>query len=189
MLNEYNLREIFAKQFGYAPMEIEVKDEDLQNKRMDESGQYGPYYGKDANGREVFMPVTIGGVTLPYVWMSVNTSMTIVETALTEIPQGEVIEQINLQPWRFSLKGLLIGKNGRFPEKDIEQLRDLVVRGSKEALVIKSVLTDIHLLHKDSKTDKVIITDYNLAENPGVINVRGFTMELKSTREFSLEIE
>lgn len=186
MVNEYNLRDIFAKQFGYAPMDIQVKDSDLQNKRMEE-GQYSPYYGKDSNGREVFMPLTLGTLTLPYTWMSVSSSKTIVETELTDLETGHVFEDIGLSPWKFSVKGLFIGKNGKFPEEDIETLRALYVK--REAVKVKSVLTDIHLITKESNTDKVMIMDYNLADNPGVINVRGFSFEMQSTREFSLIIE
>lgn len=183
----FDLTEIFARTFGYKPLQIEVKDEELMNKRNDENGQYGPYYAAAADGREVFMPVTLGGIFLPYTWMSVNNSKTIIETELTEVDYGTVFEEINIQAWKFSLKGLLIGKQGRFPEQDLEKVINLFRR--KEALSIKSVLTDMHLLHKDNKTDQVLILDYNLAENPGVQNVRGFTLELKSTREFSLIID
>ncbi len=190
-MNSFNLKEIFAKTFGYAPIEpldIEVKDKDVMNKRNADTQEWGPYYGSDGDsGREVFMPVILGDITFPYAWLSVSNSKTIVETPLTEIPGGEVNEEINIQPVRFSMKGLLIGKNGMFPEKELVQLIGLINR--REAVKVKSVLTDMHLLNTVHKTDKVIIMDYSLADNPGVKNVRGFTLELKSDREFELVIE
>lgn len=184
MSNTFNLREIFAKQFGYAPLEIEIKPEDVMNQR-NEDGQYGPYYAKDVNGREVFMPVTLGGVFLPYTWMSVSIAKTIVETDLTEI-RGSVKEFISMQDYKFNLKGLFVGQNGKFPESDIEIIRELVERN--ETLEIKCPLTDLFLLTKGQVTDRVVINSFNLAENPGVKNVRGFSMELTSDRAFELEL-
>lgn len=183
----FDLNELFAQQFGYTPLQIEVKDSDLMNKRNAENGQYGSYYGTDVHGREVFMPLTINSLFLPYTWMSVSGSKTIVETELTEVDYGTVYEQVNLQPWRFSVKGLLIGQNGKFPEKELEELIRLYK--TKEAVAVKSVLTDMHLIDAQNKSDKVVVFDYNLADNPGVKNVRGFTLELKSTREFSLILD
>lgn len=186
MANTFNLKKIFAEQFGYAPAQEPFKVEENQLIKRNEDGQYGPYYANDLQGREVFMPVTIGGVFLPYTWMSIAVARTVIETPLTE-RRGSVKEQIQLNDYLISLKGLAIGQNRMFPEKEIEALKTLVERN--ETLDIKCPLTDIFLLTPErGGQDKVLIMNFNLNENVGKKHVRGYQMELISDQEFELEI-
>lgn len=182
--SEYNLQDLFAKQFGYRPQEYKIDPKDV--KKKSESGKYGSYYAQDALGRTVFMPVTLGGLFLPYTWISVSASKTIIETPMTEV-RGTVKEIIKTDDYIFNLKGFIIGHDGKFPEKDVEDLKTLYERN--EAVEIKCILTDIFLLTPEQGgQDNVVIRTFDLNENPGVESVRGFEMNLVSDQAFELEI-
>src|SRR4051812_3501520 len=155
---EFNLKEIFAQQFGYTPQDFKIDEKDVRKKST--PGNHGSYYGKDTQGRDVFMPMTIDGLKLPYVWISVRASKTIVETPMTE-RFGTVKELISINDYEFAVKGLVIGHDGRFPEDDIEALRDLFQKN--RAVAVKSILTDIYLLSTTNKgQDYVVIYDHEL---------------------------
>lgn len=180
MANEFNLKQIFATYFGYTPEEFKVEEKDVKKSSPDN------YYEKDSQGRDVFMPLTLGGLFLPYVWISVSSSKIIEETGVTE-RRGSVKEQISCEDWVFNVKGLHVGHDGSFPEKDVDDLRALYERN--EAVVCKSALTDIYLLAKENEAnDKVAIFDYNLHDNKGVEHVRAFEFMMKSDTIFELEI-
>lgn len=183
-MNQFTLNDLFAKQFGYTPQTIEVPKESVRKKST--TGKYGSYYAKDLQGRDVFMPMTLGGLFLPYVWFNISGTKRYVETDLTE-RRGSVTEYVSMNDYRMSVKGLLIGHDGSFPEKDVEDLKTLWERA--EALEIKCILTDIFLLtNEHGGQDKVLMQNFNLAENPGVEHVRGFTFDLKTDQQFELEI-
>jgi hypothetical protein len=183
-INNFDLKKIFAQQFGYTPADFDIKPENVLKKST--PGKYGEYYAKDSQGRDVFMPLTLGGLFLPYVWVSVRGSKTFVETPMTQ-RRGDVIELINMKNYEFSVKGLHIGHDGRFPEGDVEALRELFERN--EAVAAKSILTDMHLLtNENGGQDKVVIFDYELMDNKGVEHVRGYSFMIKGDREFELEI-
>lgn len=185
MPTDFNLKEIFSKQFGYTPVDFKIdKDKDLRKKSA--PGKYGSYYAKDAQGRDVFMPLTLADLFLPYVWISVHSSKTIVETPLTE-RRGTVKELVTTNDYEFAVKGLLIGHDGRFPESDVEKLRQLFEQNL--AVTCKCVLTDIYLLSPDNKgQDKVVIYDHDLFDNKGVEHVRGFSFMMKADSIFELVV-
>lgn len=181
----FDVTHLFSLVYGYHPGEITITEKDVRRRTAD--GKYGSYYAKDIMGRDVFMPVTLGGLFLPYVWFNISGSKRTVETPMTE-RRGSVHEHINMEDYKISLKGLLIGHDGQFPEKDTEDLRTLWEK--IEAVPVKSILTDIFLLSSEhGGQDKVIITNLNFAENPGVTHVRGFTFDLVTDQEFELELK
>jgi len=181
---QFDLNTMFAQQFGYSPQKFEIPEERVRKKS--EAGKYGSYYEKDLVGRDVFMPMHLGGVFLPYTWFNVSSGKKIVNTDLTE-RRGTVREFISMNDYKMSVKGLLIGHDGRFPEDQVAELKTLWERN--EALEIKCVLTDIFLLTPEhGGQDRVVMTNFNLAENPGVEHVRGFTFDLETDQEFELEI-
>lgn len=183
-MNQFDLNTMFAQQFGYSPQKIEVPKESVRKKSQ--TGKYGSYYEKDLMGRDVFMPMTLGGLFLPYVWFNISSTKKFVNTDLTE-SRTTVREYIALSGYKMSVKGLVIGHDGRFPESAVEDLKTLWERN--EALEIKCVLSDIFLLTPENGgQDRVVMTNFNLAENPGVEHVRGFTFDLETDQEFELEI-
>ncbi|MBA3899525.1 MAG: hypothetical protein H0X62_04815 [Bacteroidetes bacterium] len=183
-IHKFNLNDMFSKQFGYKPMDIDIKEKEVLKKST--PGKYGSYYATDAMGRTVFMPLTLGGLFLPYTWVNVSGSKNIVETPMTE-RRGVVREHISMDDYQFNVKGFVIGHDGRYPEKDVEDLRILFERN--EALSCKSILTDIFLLSTEhGGQDKVVIQNFHLHENPGVEHVRAFEFQMVSDQAFELEI-
>lgn len=199
----YNLQDLFEKQFKYRPPEYQIKDVDggLNYKSFGNSGDlkvnsivnnksrtgnYGSYYTTDALGRTIFMPVTIGGLFLPYSWLNITGAKRIVETSMTE-RRGTVKEHISMEDYNINVKGFIIGHDGSFPEKSAEELKTLYERN--EALEIKSILTDLFLLTgENGGQDKVVIRDFAFNENPGVEHVRAYEFTLVTDQEFELEI-
>jgi hypothetical protein len=205
-LTEFNLSDLFSATWGYRPMNIKIDDPDgsknvrqtgdetgnirftstnIVNKKS-KSGMYGSYYAKDVMGRDVFMPLTLGGLMLPYVWMNIKGTKRIVETPMTE-RRGSVLELIAIDNYQIGVKGFVIRHDGAFPEEDIEDLRKLYERA--ESLECKSVLTDIFLLSKEhSGKDKVVMRDLEIMDNQGIEHVRGFQFSLTSDQILELEL-
>lgn len=200
----FNIFDLFAATWGYRPQgkitvtdvdgnsstvysgdetaQIKLTDRNLVNKKSD-VGMYGSYYGKDVWGREVFMPLTLNGIVLPYVWMKVNLKKRIVETDMTE-RRGSVNEIISFENIEIGVKGFAVGAFDTFPEQELEDLRNIFeVANSIEC---KSVLTDIFLLNK-SGTDKVIMRDLEILDNQGIEHVRAFQFTLTSDQILELE--
>lgn len=162
-----------------------VEDKNIVNKKS-RAGNYGEYYKPDKRGTYVFMPLTLGNLFLPYCWISFNAKKRIVETPLTE-RRGVVREYISTEDYTFSVKGFIVGHDGMFPEKDVEELRNLFERN--EAVECKSVFTDIFLLSKEQGgQDKVVIYDLSITDNQGIEHVRGYSFEIKADQEFELEL-
>jgi len=200
----FNLTDLFAATFGYTPMnvkfdanatsirqtgdessDIKFSSPQIVNKKS-QAGMYGGYYAKDVLGRDVFMPLTLGGLVLPYVWMNVKGTKRIVETPMTD-RDGSVLEIIAIDNWQIGVKGFALKHDGTFPEEEIEDLRKLFMR--KESVSCKSVLTDIFLLSKENNgNDKVVMRDLEIMENQGIQHVRGFQFTLTSDMILELEL-
>jgi hypothetical protein len=94
---------------------------------------------------------------------------------------------ISMKNYEFSVKGLHIGHDGKFPEADVDALRALFERN--ESLTAKNILTDMHLLTPENGgNDKVVVFDYELFDNKGTEHVRGYAFNMKGDQEFELEI-
>lgn len=150
------------------------------------SGNYGDYYASDSQGRSVFMPLTLGGIFLPYCWVSVKGNKRIVETPMTE-RRGMVREFIAMDDYSFDVKGFVIGHNGAFPEQEIEALRNLFERN--EAIECSHRLTDIFLLsQQQAGQDLVVMYDLDINTNQAIEHVRGYSFTIKSDQQFELEL-
>jgi hypothetical protein len=179
-----NLNDLFAKQFGYTPEDFKIEEKQVVKKSQ--SGLYGSYYAKDIMGRDVFMPVTLGDMFLPYCWIRISGSKRIVEENLTE-RRGSVKELIAMDDYRINIKGFFIGHDGQFPENDVQEFKTLWERN--EALNIKCILTDIFLLTPEQGgVDMVVIKDFDLKENQGIEHVKGWEITLTTDQAFELEI-
>jgi hypothetical protein len=203
MPNQFNLQDLFQAVWGYRPPlykitdpdgskniiatgspDFKFKDENIVNKKS--QGNYGEYYKKDLQGRQIFMPITIGGYFIPYAWAAISGSKKIVETAMTE-RRGSVNEIIGMNDYQISIKGFLIGQDGHFPEDFMDDMRALFEK--LESVELQCILTDIFLLSKEHGGQaKVIITSLDIKEAQGIENVRGFEMSLKTDQIFELEI-
>ena len=163
--------------------------------KRSESGVYGsPFYGKDAKGREYYMPVTVEytnsegrqvTLDLPTPVVSIRNDKHVVETELTE-RRGKVSELISTNNWRISVKGFCIDSSGNeLPEEQLIALRDLFE--CDVPFSIKSPLTDIYLLRPDRQgSDQVTIRGYDVPYSVGVKHVKAYTLELVSDEPFNL---
>jgi len=203
-----SLADLFEQAFGYKTRAFEPKFQKA-NKRGQEQGKAGaPFYAKNAQGQEYFMPVTISypdtgaaasppaGVTtdarsftskkswqLPYPVISVESSKTIVRTQLTE-RRGTVKELINIADYQITIKGLILGES-EFPETVISTLRDIYERNTP--LSIQCPLTDIFLLRPDrSGSDQVVISELKLPAAGSSESVRPYELKLISDEIFNL---
>lgn len=203
-MTTFNLTDLFAASFGYAPQKVNFDpntesriftgdesgstnfaERNLVN-RKSQQGMYGRYYAKDVQGRDVFMPLTLGGLFLPYVWLNIKVAKRLIETPLTE-RRGSAIELISFDAVQIGVKGLVIKHDGTFPEEEIEDLRKLFERA--ESVSCKSVLTDIFLLSKENAgNDKVVVRDLEIMDNQGIEHVRGFQCQLISDQVLTLEL-
>ena len=193
---------LFAKVFGYSSPAFDPQFSTVVGNTTNgipgtlrrSTGVAGsPYYAKDANGREYFLPITVtytdsnGELVswpLPYPVMSISSKKTLIETALTE-RRGTVKELINIQDYEITIKGLIIGRTREFPQDDVAQLRDLYEQNV--AVSISNPVTDIFLLRPDRNgSDQVVITSLKFPEAKGVKNVRGYEMTLVSDEPFNL---
>lgn len=121
---------------------------------------------------------------MPYPVMRITNKKRIVETNLVN-RTGTVKELISMEDWEIEIHGLIVSKDGTFPDEQIMQLRDLYKQGN--SLAISSTLTDIFLCQKETGgSDQVIIYDLEFPEVRGVINVRPYLMKLKSDAPFDL---
>lgn len=193
----FDLSEIYGNTFGTKPNIKFNKpiEENLSSTKLQfdikpaDGNQYSrlgtPFYEKvegDVLGREFFLPVTLNGVKLPYSTLRVSCKKTLVETALVG-RKGAIIEQVNIENYKFKLRGLAIGDNNEFPDEDITDLKDLFE--VNESVVMRNALSDIFL----TGDDKVIISAIEIPEVKGIKNVRPFEFDIISDSEFTLIVE
>lgn len=193
----FDLADLYKQTFG-TNAKILFKDNTTQSgsdnklkfeSKPAESNQYSklgtPFYEKvegDALGREFFLPVTLGGLKLPYCVVRITCKKTIVETALVN-RKGTVKELINTEDYNIKLRGFVIGENNELPDQAITDLKDLFEKD--ESVVLRNALTDIFL----TGDDKVVIKSIDFPEVKGVKNVRPFEMDIVSDSEFTLIVE
>lgn len=159
--------------------------------RREQSNMGQPFYAKNLLGLEIFMPITLihkstdnveRKLLLQNTIISMKTKKTIVETPLIN-RQGSVKEQISIDDWDISIKGMIVSADNDYPDDAVRELKDFV--DINEALDIASVLTSIFL----DKDEKVVIRDFELSEMRGIQHAQGFTMSLISDIDFKLIIE
>ena len=178
----FDIANLFANQFGVAPVQLDIAPADNQFDKQSVLGS--PYYeqvqdGNGLLGKYVYLPVRIAGVLIPYAVVSISGSKTIVETPLVA-RRGTVKEQIALEDYRISVKGFFISQTNTLPDKEIQQLKQLYERA--DSLIFRNALTDIFL----TDNDKVVIKTLDLPEVVGKPSYRPFTMELVTDNELTL---
>ena len=113
---------------------------------------------------------------------SMKLKKTIVETPLIN-RQGSVKEQISIDDWDITIKGMIVSPDNEYPEDAVTELKEFV--NYNEALGISNVLTSIFF----AENENVVIKDFDLAEMRGIQHAQGFTMNLTSDVAFDLIIE
>lgn len=184
----FDIKNIINRTFGFSPEVEEVKI-DGNDSRIVNVKSKGKWYKTDPSdlyGRSIFMPVTINGLFLPYCMVTPSGGNKIVETDLTE-RDGTVKEYIRSDDLALRIQGVVVNRDGTFPEEMVTELRDLW--RMKVALDIDCPLTDLFLLTNETNAqDKVVIYDWTMMPRKGVEMAMGFEMNLKSDQEFELEL-
>jgi Domain of unknown function (DUF6046) len=179
MASIFQIEKVFEDAFGYKPKAFEFTKKTPEDTYADLGS---PFYAKDVMGRNYYLPITLGGVALPYGVMSIRCRKTIVETPMVE-RDGSVREYISMDDYTLSIRGVVVNHFGQYPQDDLTILRDLWIQ--KKPLQIRSVLSDIYL----KGNQKVVITNFEIPEYGGTKHVRSFAMELVEDKELTLEVE
>jgi hypothetical protein len=184
---------LFEQAFGYRSRAFEPQFKPQSPERTIDNPYYSgrslngsPYTAVDkVTGREYYMPVTLGGMSLPFPVVSVTCRKHIIETPLVE-RRGTVKELISIEDWDIKIKGLIVSTSDVYPEEAVTQLRDLFERN--EAIEMQNAITDIFLITPDRKgSDLVVIKDISFPEVRGVMNVRAYELSLVSDAPFDLK--
>lgn len=148
-------------------------------------------------GVEIWLPVRLylsepqaSIAYLPYSVIRISGKKYIVRTPMAE-RRGTVKEQYGIEDYSISIKGFLIGENKQFPEKEIDNLKQVYEAGI--AVKLDNALTNIFLTGtkiSQQEQQRVVILDVDMPEvQGGRKHVRPFTMQLESDSVFTLELE
>lgn len=145
MITIFDLHELYKTYFGKAPYYVTPKDSD---KPLTQDVTYSGiaqnphpkgtiHYNRNnialnkigAYGHDIWFPISLsnadsGTIEIENCTVSVNLSKTIVRTPVSE-RKGTVKECFNIDDYRFTIRGFLIGKGRKFPEEDIMRLQKL----------------------------------------------------------------
>ena len=207
-----DLAKLYERTFGGKPYVI-GKDGELSNdtgvKYRVGTPQGADYYGQlstpkgsliaeQYKGVQIWLPVKLFVGTqfftyMPYCVVKISGDKTIIRTPLPE-RIGTVKEQYNIDDYKISIKGFLIGDKfaaAGFPEEELNNLKQLYE--AKTAVTIDNALTNIFLTNKDLnffEQRRLVITKFELPEvQGGRKNVKPFVMEMESDSVFTLELK
>jgi hypothetical protein len=200
--------ELFQKTFGSKPYvvpDVSITHADSSgpgyrvtesaNKAEKEFTNKGSLIKEQYRGVEIMLPIKFFDgkellMYLPYCVIGLEGSKTIIETPLAE-RVGSVKEQFNIDDYVFNVKGFLIGEDRKFPEEQLDKLRELFE--TKKAVRIDNALTNIFLSNKNLEgleQSRVVLYRFSLQEvQGGREHVRPFVMMFKSDTVFTLELE
>ena len=141
---------------------------------------------KGSYGQDIWFPITLSGskivgntteplqLDIDICTISVNLVSTIVSTPVVE-RKGTVNELVNIDDYKFTIRGFLVGKNRKVPEEDILKLVDI-----KESTQEKTLHGGYPELFLDA-TCKIAISELEFPEVQGQNHwIRPFTLTCKS---------
>lgn len=117
-------------------------------------------------GREVFLPVTLESgedkIKLECCTIRITSKKTIIRTAVAE-RVGTIKEQFNVGDYIFTIKGVLIAKNGQFPDEEILTMKRIYE--STKGVNINNAL--IELFYSEAGSRAVAIESIEFPEVQG----------------------
>jgi len=189
MINRIGLEKIFRDTWGYIGLPFPEFITEGIPERVKNSMLGVPFYTKNSNGRELFMPIWLSEndrdskeYLLPNTVMSLSNKKEIVTTKLVN-RDGSVKEEISLNDWEIDIKGVLVSNDNSYPEKDFTKINEWFK--NRIALNIQNARTAICL----AGGEKVVITDLRFPEIRGFENTQPYELKLISDIEFSLYID
>jgi len=137
------------------------------------------------DGRELFMPMRLGGVLLPNEpTVSLRRSKRIERTTLTgSVRPGTVKELIYLDDWDITIRGIAVNAESTlfYPEDQVAALRDLEAR--QEALDVECALTSLFGIYR------LVIKDASFPEMIGIQHAQAYEFRCYSDEDFILTID
>lgn len=132
----------------------------------------------NAQGYEVFLPVILRSgntsITIDIATIRITGKKTIISTPVAE-RQGTVKEQYTIGDWMITVKGVLQGKGGNFPDEEMLLIKELYQ--TTEPVYLDNALADLFL----DTTNKVVIQSVEFFESEGKsLRHKAFTMQLES---------
>jgi hypothetical protein len=199
-----DLNDLYKKQFGGkpfvigkapAPVPVSGTKITITAPGIDEITPAGSKLREQYLGIEIFLPIRIYDETgkkelmyLPYCVVRVTGKNNYISTPMID-RKGAVHELANSEDYSIEIKGFLIGKDRKFPEADLNQLKAL--KDATTALVLDNAITNVFLTDKaldEKEQRRVVITDFELPEvQGGREHVRPFILKLLSDTVFDLE--
>lgn len=207
-ISEFDLKEIFRTVWGYnappfmfdlqnkvqkklgfnAPDEAnEAYDFGTTPERRETNIKGSPFYAKNANGNEVFLPIWLihedgSKFLLPNTVSSFTSKTTIVETPMVS-RQGTVKEEISVDDWEINVKGIIVSTDDDYPDQQVYDLNQLKV--ASITFGIENARASLLL----EENEMVVIKSLTFPELKGMKNIQPFEMNLVSDIDFELIIE
>ncbi|MCT3661044.1 hypothetical protein HZR00_00755 [Elizabethkingia anophelis] len=199
MVTIFDLNNLYKEYFGKSPFYVGAQGEVTQNinslnipknetprgmihysKKNIQFNKIGDY------GQDIWFPIELRGqkgtgddveiinISINACTIAVNMAKTIIRTPLSE-REGTVKEIFNVDDYKFTVRGFLIGKNRRVPEGSIQLLNDLFL--STRPVTMYGGYPEIFL----DKTCQVIISALEYPEVQGTQHwIRPFIMTIES---------
>ena len=179
----FEVFDLFKLAFGTIPFEsVNIPEQDSISKSgapLIEATKFGTYH---------FCPVQLkenesdAGFTLQNSFISIQGRKRIVETELIG-QDGNVKEEIGMDDYEITIRGVIINKEERFPEKDMENF----VKWWKlrKSLIMVNAVADLFL----DPADKIVIYDINWPDMRGIDYAQAYEFRAKSDKPFNLIIE
>ncbi len=146
-----------------------------------------PLYAKNANGKDVFLPIWLwedgekDKYLLPNTVMSMSCKKNIITTPLIN-HDGTVKEQISIDDWVINVRGVIVSSSNSYPHEEVQKLKfweksvSLNIKNAKTGLFVGNV-------------EKIIIESLSLPEVRGFENTQPYEMKLVSDKTFDLYIK
>jgi|GEM_PF-386438 len=205
--NVINLYKLYGEVFGRhsyhidapKPLNLDVQFSGIpKNERpkgtihySDKTGQ--PFNKSGLYGQDIWFPIELRGskivgnslepisLTIDICTVSVNLVSTIVSTAVIE-RKGTVNEIVNIDDYKFTIRGFLVGKNRTVPEEDILNL--VALKESTQEKTLHGGYPELFL----NETCRIVISDLEFPEVQGQNHwIRPFTLTCKS--DFITDLE
>ncbi len=139
-------------------------------------------------GKDIWFPIQLwqaedNFLDIDYCTTNVTMSKTIIRTAVAE-RKGTVKEMFNVDDYKFTIKGMLIGENRQFPESQITQLKNLFE--TTQPVMLHGGYVELFLI----ESTRVAITSLEFPDTEGkAVWARPFVMTCESDFITDLKIE
>ncbi len=190
--NVFNLLTLYKEYFGREPFKVE-KNNDSPRGTIHYSNKNISFNKIGAYGQDIWFPCELRGgklnngnweaisVVLNACTIAVNMVTNVVSTPVVG-RKGTVNEIVNIEDYKFTIRGFLIGQNRKVPEDKIKALVDL-----KESWMEKTLHGGYPEIFLDESC-RIIITELEFPEVQGQSHwIRPFVLTCKS--DFITDLE